>query len=214
MKTTTMQTKTTTTTTRRMIALTIALLMSGLAAGAGCSFNSNSGPKAAEGLAAAKSHLSDSQTQVDRTLVAMDNLGRTGNLKLESNTFNLELSKLQDAAKKAGERARAMKDNAANYQTAWKEEVADIKDPALRAGSEQRKAAVQSHYDAVIDKAAAVREAYAPFVSDLKDIQKSLSLDQSSAAVSAIDPVRARAHQSADALKKAISNLSAELDQI
>lgn len=206
MKTTTMTMATT------QVIITLAVVM--LAAGSGCSSDSNSGAKAAEGLAAAKSHLSDSQVQIDRTLVAMDNIGRTGNLKLETNTFNMELGKLEDAAKKARERARAMKDNAANYQTAWKEEVADIKDPNLRASSEARKAAVQSHYDGVVEKAAAVREAYAPFVSDLKDISKSLSLDQSSAAVPAISPVRARAHQSADTLKKAINNLSAELEQI
>jgi len=197
---------------RNVLRLTAVLLAALLITGC-ASTHVGEGGKAAEGMAQVRAGLTKAQTDIDRVLTAMDNIGR-GDLKASFNTYSIELSDLETMALDARKRARAMRDNSQQYMVTWEREVQEISDPNMKASSEQRREAVRAHYDDVAKAAQGVRDAYAPFVKTLQDIKKTLSLDLSPAALPAIEPAKANAHQEGETLNQRINALIAELDKI
>ena len=79
---------------------------------------------------------------------------------------------------------------------------------------ESRRAAVKANFSKVRESGQQAREAYAPFMSRLRSIEKAVKLDMTPAAVTGVKPAMDQAHADGAKLKTALATMQSELDRI
>jgi hypothetical protein len=121
---------------------------------------------------------------------------------------------VEDAGSLARTRAQTMRENGQAYINKWQNEMDTIQDPTIKANLAQRRDAVRANFESIRNAASSARDAYDPFLSDLKQIQKALEIDQSPAALPGLKPAFGKAHDDGATLKQRISALQAELNKI
>jgi len=153
--------------------------------------------------------------QVDEMVSAMDRLAKTSDdLPQAYRAFVNEVSDAADQTQKARRRAQEMQSRWREYLLSWERESERIVSPELRAGAAQRREAVREHYNRLRDAAVAVDIAYQPFIRQLRDIQRALSLDLTPAGVEAAQPAFEVARKSAADLKEQLEAFVAELADV
>jgi gas vesicle protein len=163
-----------------------------------------------------RQELVRAQLQADDVLVAMDQLGSASSETLPQayKTFTSQVSQTVRQADTARNRAGEMRQRWREYIAGWEKEIDQLATPELREGAAERRLAVRKNYDRLRDAARALDAAYEPFLTQLQDIQKALSLDLTPAGVQAAQPALEIARTSAAALKQRIADFIAELDQV
>src|SRR5687767_1169153 len=124
-------------------ALSVVAIVSALIGALGCSSGGDKktggeqrAGAAASGLKETRAELAAAKAQVDKSVAAMNTLrDGQGTLPTEFATFNAELKKTEEQAAKVRARAADMRARASEYQSKWRQEVATIDDPALRAAA-------------------------------------------------------------------------------
>lgn len=170
--------------------------------------------QAVQSLSETRKSLESAKAQVDKTVASMNALNSGQDLKRNFERFGSEIAKTEQDAKRAKERADAMRAKSKQYIAKWEKEMADVKDPQLRASAEQRRARVQQNYDGIANAAKEARAAYEPFMQDLKDLQKALSVDLTPQGVTAAKPVMNRTAAAGKNLNRRIDVVIAELDKV
>lgn len=155
----------------------------------GCA-SSSQGEKMVASYSRTRQTLGASADQVEITLVALSRLRQTpGDMISESFKHYKEVvEKLDESGKDARWRYSNLKEEQEDYIRAWQEEMADIKDQAIKSTLESRRAAVRSNFKLVQMYAADVRKTFDPFLDGNKQIVQALSIDLSPAAVSSLAP--------------------------
>ena len=180
---------------------------------AGCS---SSGYEKAADTAASLSKSSEGITKsgalVDKTLAALNDLVNNPkpDLRKQFSAFNDSVNDLGSMAKDADGKAKDMKSQGADYFKTWDKQMATIKNEDIRNRSEARKGEVASKFGRISQSYDETRTAFAPFMSDLRDVQKFLSTDLTAGGLSAIKGVAAKANADAVPLKSALGKLSDE----
>ena len=128
--------------------------------------------------------------------------------------YTAEVKETSKQAKEAQERADQMREHSRDYITAWEIEVDTVSTPELQAQATERRQAVRENYDRLRDAARAMNTAYDPFLTQLRDIQATLSLDLTPAGIDSAKPAIDAARQSAQNLKQQISAFVQEIDQV
>src|SRR3954471_23190632 len=100
-----------------------------------------------------------------------------------------------------------MRGNGQAYINKWQNEMDTIQDPTIKANLAQRRDAVRANFESIRNSASSARDAYDPFLSDLKQIQKALQIDQSPAALPGLKPAFGKAHVDGATLKQRITAL-------
>ena len=203
----------------RGITSVLVLALVGIICG-GCSSGGNSGTQMAEGKQAVEGFkktqeaLVNAQKQVDETTAAMNALSGAGDLPAANKKFNSEVSDLRKSAEGAKKRGEAMRAKQEAFVDKWRKEMSTIKDPALQSTLESRRAAVRANFEKVRNAGEAVRDAYAPFMAQIEEVQKTLAINLSQPTVAGIKPTLDRANASAATLKQKIAALQTELNNI
>lgn len=168
-----------------------------------------------ESIENTRQELVRSRLQVDEVLGAMDQLASTRvDLRPAYALYSGEVSETVIQGRSARERAQEMRDQWQQYITSWEREIDQITTPELRESVTKRRQTVRENYDNIRDAARAVDAAYEPFVRQLRDIQRALSLDLTPAGVAAAQPAFASARQAGDELKQRINEFIAQLDNV
>ena len=165
----------------------LATLALTLACIGGCS---SEGEKMVESYASTRETVAKAQRQVDETLVSLHRLRSTPvpAVKDGFREYKGDVEKLEAQGADAKKRAAVLRDRQASHIQAWETEVAQLKDPAIKATMEQRRAALPSNYKLLMMYADDVRKAYGPFLTGNKDVVQALSLDISPAAIASLSP--------------------------
>jgi hypothetical protein len=185
---------------------------------AGCATNKTSQPiEAARPVASiqtTRQELTRAQVQVDEVLAAMDQLAAAPAEKLPRTyyAFADRVSQTVSQADTAHRRAVQMRERWQQYVGSWEKEIEQLAHPELRTGAEGR-GSVRENYDRLRDAAGAMEAAYGPFVTQLRDLQGTLSLDLT-AGGQAARPAFAIARKDAAELKQQIASFIAEIDQV
>jgi len=188
--------------------------------GAGCATNKSGQAKevtrTVTSMQAMRQELAKAQVQVDDVLAAMDQLGSASTVDLPKTykTFTTRVSQTVSQADTARRRANQMRDRWQQYIISWEKEIDQLSTPELRAKAAERRQAVRQNYDRLRDAARAMDQAYQPFLTQLRDIQKSLSLDLTPAGVKAAQPAFERAHKTGADLRQTITNFMTQIDQV
>src|SRR5688572_2916657 len=190
---------------------------------AGCAFDDEPKQTAGEqrassavaGLKETKGELTSAKGQIEKTTGAMNAIrDGQGSLQTEFATFNSEVAKTEARAKQARERAQDMRARSGQYQSKWRAEMAKVDDPALRAAATDRANKVRERFEAITTKANEVRDAYDPYMKQLKSIQTYLSNDLTTAGVQSATPVFDKAAADSKVVTEKIDALIAELDAV
>jgi|RhiMethySRZTD1v2_1073278.scaffolds.fasta_scaffold806765_1 chromosome segregation ATPase len=192
------------------------IIVISLSLAAGCSSSGRIGEseKAVEGFGNTKEAVTKAQAQVDKATTALDQLAAGGDLQKAFANYNNAVEDLEKTGAGAKKRADAMRKNVNAYVERWQKEMETMNDPTLRASLEQRRQAVSANFGRVQEAAQGVREAYQPFLAQLKELQRALAVDLSPAAIPGMRPSMDKAKTQASTLKQKISALSSELDRI
>ena len=162
-----------------------------------------------------RAELVRADQQVDVMVVAMDRLASApANLPQVYKVYVDELSQTAWQAEQARQRAERMRAQWQQYITAWENEINRLSTPELQAGVAQRGQAVRENYERLRDAARAMEDAYQPFITQLRDIQRVLSLDLTPAGVEVAKPAFDAARKSAANVKERIEAFILDIDDV
>jgi hypothetical protein len=190
-----------------------------LTAFAGCSSNPK-GPersaKAVESFRETQKNLAAANAQVQATNESLRQLtaAPAGDLRPAFNKFAQNVRETQDLAKKAAERATAMRARTDVYVTQWNAEIQGITDEQLRAQGQQRMAAGRAEFARVATVALEARQAYEPYMTGLQDIQTYLSNDLTAGGVASVQGKAQATIAAGEALRRKLDAVQQELEQI
>jgi hypothetical protein len=182
--------------------------------GGGGGSSSVAGKQAVEGFTKTQEALSKGQKQVDDLLASMAALSSGKNLPDANKKFNAEVADLKKSAESARKRYEEMNKKQTAFVKKWQAEMSKLNDPTLKSTLEQRRAAVSANFDKVKSAAAAVRDAYQPFMAKLTEVQKTLAIDLTPQTVAGIKPTLDSATADGQQLKAKIAALQQELSAI
>ncbi len=188
-----------------------------LVAFAGCGGN---GParakKASSGMTEARSEVAKGTTTLDATMASLSAMTAEPNKDLPKRyaDYSEKLADTRAAAAETGEKADAMRKDGDAYFAAWEKECAEISNEDIRAMSGERRLELKGRFQEISESFAAVKAAYAPVLSDLTDIERSLGNDLTPSAVTAIKPIADKAGRSADDLRIESNALTARIDNL
>lgn len=166
----------------------------------------------ATSLTKASDGIAKGNALVDQTLAALGDLVNNPkpDLRKQFGTFNDAVTRLSSTAKDVDGKAKGMKSQGADYFKNWDKQLAAMKNEDIRNRSEARKGEVASKFGRISQSYDETRAAFAPFMSDLRDVQKFLSTDLTAGGLAAIKDVAAKANKDAQPLKASLARLSDE----
>lgn len=191
------------------------LALSLIAAIAGCSSPARQrSERAVNSLESTRDELTRGSTQIDEVLVTLDQLeARPADLKPVYSKFSGQVRDVEDRSEAMGRRVDDMHLRAAEYSAKWETQNQTISNPDLRATAQERAERVRGRYDTVDSKAQAVRAAYRPLVTELRDLHTFLGNDLTYTGVNAAKPAIEGVRSKAADLKEKIADLVSDLDE-
>ncbi len=147
---------------------------------------------------------------VQATLIAFQNAA--GDQSKLYDTYKKQVAAVEARGTRVAAEADNMSRRSQEYRDAWREEAGQISDPALREAAQARAATVNDRFQGIFEKYRTAKDAYRPFVTQLKDVQKYLSNDLTAAGVKAATPTLKEAVKLGDELKVKTQAVISELD--
>ena len=192
-------------------------LMAGWALFAGgCSSDAKpQSAKAASSIADVRKELTAGRKQVETTVAALNGVqSAQGDLRPAVGNLNKQIAATEKMSADMAKRAAGMRAKSAEYQKKWREERAGIDNPDLKAAADARAEKIKNRYATITEHAHAAREAYQPFLSNIKEVQTYLTNDMTRAAVDAAKPAFDKSNAQAQELLKKIDVVIADLDDV
>lgn len=154
--------------------------------------------------------------QLAATLTSLNALTqqKKGDLRPSFETFQSEIKKTDSAANTTAARAQWMAQDGINYFKTWQKTVDGIANESLRKKAQKRLNTVNESYGKVESSLAQAKEKFAPFLSDLRDVEKSLSADVTANGVKAIRGTVKTANWDHQFVSKAIQSAIKEMDKM
>ena len=154
--------------------------------------------------------------QVTATTAALNDLitDPQRDLKPQYKAFTGAVNKLDAMAKKSRERGVAIQANLDKYVDAWREEVVTIQDVKLREQAMDRVTQAKESFKQLYAKLTAIKETLAPYVGNLKDIQRYLDTDLTPAGLQTIRTMATKAIASDKAILQQVDAVAAEIERV
>lgn len=99
-----------------------------------------------------------------------------------------EMEKTEKQREQVSKKLDEMKTEAEKYFTGWSESLQQIGNEDLRKRSESRMAETRSHFDGILDSVREAREAYDPFMTNMKDQWMYLGHDLNPDGIASLKP--------------------------
>jgi hypothetical protein len=180
---------------------------------AGCaSTGYDKGNKTAANIQAAADLIGALPAQVDKTLTSLSDIVEKpqADLRPQYKQFAANMSEVESSAKEIAAARKSMAEKQKEFFAKWDEQAAQIQNEDIKARSQARKDEVNQKMLAIKTSYAEAEMAFKPFMSDLKDVQKYLSVDLTTAGVAAIKDPAAKAVQHAVPLKASVAKLATD----
>jgi len=184
---------------------------------AGCATSGyEKGNKTAGNVQKAADQIGALTANVDSTLTALNDLVNNPkpDLRPQFKTFDSSLKSLESDAKSLEKARMSMGSEGKEFFAKWDEQIAQINNEDIKARSQSRKAEVFEKLQTIKRSYAEAEVAFKPFMSELRDVQKFLSVDLTKGGLSAINSSVTKATQSSVALKQALGKLAADFKSV
>jgi predicted nucleic acid-binding Zn-ribbon protein len=176
---------------------------------------SPSSEKAVSSLVETRVEVVKAQNDLTETLMSLDGLqNATGDVRPAYDRFKKALAAVDEDKAAAEKRANAMRENSAEYQKKWEEEVSVINDPSVKTSAQERVQHVRDGYGEIRDIALDCRKQYATLHTDLLDINRYLENDLNASAIEKIKPNIMTARKDGDALNSRLGDLVAKMNEL
>jgi len=126
--------------------------------------------------------------QLASTLASLTALSKqsSGDLRPAYDAFAAEIPKTEAAAETTRTRLNWMRGDGQRYFEGWQADINSISNESLRKKAQKRLNSVKKSYDNVAEELKEAGEKFGPFLSDLKDVQKTLANDVTPGGVKAV----------------------------
>jgi len=184
---------------------------------AGCVSNSyDKGAATAAALQNSANAVSETSARVNDVLAALNSLTfkPQGDLRMQFDAFKTAAGKLNLATGKLDSTVLDMRIRAANYFANWTNELATIQSDEIHQRSSARKDEVIGKLSKVDASYQGVKDAFRPFVSDVKDIQTYLGTDLTVGGLDTIKDIVARTKTDAVPLRDAVKKLQSDFSDL
>lgn len=151
-----------------------------------------------------RTDMNSGAQQVDATVASLRGVLRSQDLVTSYNEFTKQLKQLERDAATVRSRRASMKTKVDQYIESWRAEFENVQNADARRSTEERAASYRIAVGRVENALDDVKNAYGPFISDLKDIQLILTNDLSKRGVSGLSSTIEGAIEKSAALKNAI----------
>ncbi len=163
-------------------------------------------------------HIETTRTaeQLKSTLIALNALTKQtkGDLRPAYTNFCAEISRTEAAAATTRTRVQWMASDGRKYFKDWQDTVNGISNESLKKQSLKRLNKVQAGFDKVEAQLVQANSKFAPFLSDLTDIQKSLAADVTAGGVKAIKGTVSSANWDHQFVTRAINSALNEMGKL
>jgi len=129
-------------------------------------------------------------------------------IEKEFKAFSKQVDAMSKAREEAKKNQSTYQAKRAEYIKTWSQEMESVSNPDIRQTMEQRQAEVTKMLEGLKPSFETAVQSFDPFLSDLKDTQKMLSMDLSSAGVQAASPAITKSLEDG---KTVVANLDALL---
>ena len=163
-----------------------------------------------------RTELTNASRQIDTTLKSLTSLIAADSTNADAlfKQFSKEINAIEAQASKVRTTADSMHAQGATYFAAWEEDSALFQNPDMKAQADKRRLELQNDYKQINAYLKATGEAYQPFNSNLRDVERFLSNDLTVAGRASIkDPVQ-RLTNEGRITQKAIDNAIRVMDQV
>jgi hypothetical protein len=192
-----------------------ALALAGVLAAAGCESDParQKANKAVATLTDTKAEIAAGRGEVERAVTNLGKLeAKPAKLTPAFNDFKASVAAVKRRSDIINSRVQDMRLRAAEYSNAWQNDAQQISSPELRDVAQARNERVTAQYEKVTASAQAVRDAYAPFITQLGDTERYLANDLTYNGIDAAAPMFDTVRSTADELLRRIDALSRDLD--
>jgi hypothetical protein len=193
------------------------LTLAAVAGFAGCATSGyKRADKTGEGIADFREAIVNGQKAIDATMKSLDAVAASAatDPRKAFEHYSKSVANLESAANDARKCSQNVKEQGKSYFAQWQKQLADVKNPDIRALAEQRKAKLQESFDSIKQIAEPLKAQFDPWMSDLKDLQKYLANDLTIAGVDAAKPLFAKTQAGGRDVQKSMDALVAELNTV
>lgn len=172
--------------------------------------------KTGAGIAQFREEIAKAKLAVDDTVKSLGQVAVTAdtNPRAAFQQYSKSLANLEATAAKAKSRAAEMKASGQAYFATWEKELAELKNPEIKALAVQQRAKLQASFDSIRTVAEPLKAQFDPWLSDLQDLRKYLSNDLTISGVDAAKPLFAKTQNEGFEVQKSMDALVAELNTV
>jgi hypothetical protein len=196
----------------QLISLAAATVAATLLATGCASTGYDKGNITAANIQSASDRIAALPGQIDATLASLNGLVTQpqADLRPQYKEFAANVADVESAAKDLAASRSNLAARQKEFFAKWDEELAQIQNPDIKARSQGRKEQVSQQLMTIKTSYAQADIVFKPFLADLQDVQKYLSVDLTASGIAAIkDPV-AKASQDAVPLKASLTKLAGD----
>lgn len=163
-----------------------------------------------------RAEIEKGKAQIDLTLGALSSLVKNAdaNPRPDYDEFLKQLMALDAQAAAIRSRADDMRARGKTYFAAWEKQLSSIQSKALQELAAKRREELTKDYEEVTQATTAAKEAYQPFVADLKDMQKVLANDLNAAGIKSLSAKITKAAADGKTVKERASVVVKTLEDI
>ena len=156
------------------------------------------------------------KTKIDSTTATLTDLMKNPRLNTERQVgfYQKEMSDLEQVAQRVRDTHTQMQANSNEYFKKWEGELGQIQSKEIAAAGAQRREASLKAVQTVRVKLDVAKDALSPFMSNLRDISRYFSQDQTAEAVVAIKSVIQKTLNQKQTAVKKVDEVIAEIDRI
>jgi len=200
---------------RKWVGLVLVAVAAGLAAAPAVA-QSKASTKSVDSLNAVIKEVEKGRDQVQGSMESLDKFSSGGDANLPKNykAFSKQVADVAKTYETATKRAEEMKSRRESYLQEWQKKTQDVSNPEIQAHMQARAEQVGKIFDGLQPAGQAIKEAFPPFLSDLQDIEKLLSVDLSASGVAAAAPIGQKAVANGNIILQNIDTYLTALTQI
>jgi len=172
--------------------------------------------KTGAGIAEFRDEIVNGKKAIDATMKSLGEIATTANTdpRKAFEQYTKDVSNLESTAATIRKRAQSMQEKGQAYFAQWEKELAEVKDPEIRALAEQRKTKLKETFESIRKYSDPLKAQFEPWMSNLKDLQKYLSNDLTIAGVEAAKSLFAKTSSGGQEVQKSMDSLVSELNTI
>ncbi len=136
-----------------------------------------------------------------------------GDLTKPYESFAKSYAGLEAQADKVRQHGLAAKARTKELWEAWQKELTDMQNAKMREKAQDRFTATSKQFDRIVEKVAVAKEAFAPVMADLKDINTYFKVDLSQDAVSSLSSTIWKMGNKARSADSKLVDVCAEIDR-